>query len=92
MGINQFIEEGTNFGMNLEISIGVLVEKIIKLMGKMIKITCDEKKVRSDTSEVEQLFKNTKWHADYNLEKGPLRAIDLLKNSSYLYKSELYYV
>ena len=96
---NKLFGEITNIGMNEEISIGDLAEKVAKLMGKEIKIIRDEKRIRPDASEVEQLrcnneklLKNTDWHPDYNLEKGLLETIDWFKNSSHIYKSELYNV
>lgn len=88
-----------NIGMNEEVSIGDLVEKIANLIGNKIKVTCDDKRVRPDGSEVEQLrcnnekiLKYTKWQPNYNLEKGLLETIDWFKNSNYIYKSELYSV
>ena len=96
---NKLFGEITNIGMNEEISIGDLAEKVAKLMGKEIKIIRDEKRIRPDASEVEQLrcnnekiLKNTDWNPDYNLEKGLLETIDWFKNSSHIYKSELYNV
>ena len=96
---DKLIGQVTNIGMNEEIPIGDLAEKVAKLMGKEIKIISDEKRVRPDASEVEQLrcnneklLKNTDWHPDYNLEKGLLKTIDWFKNTSHIYKSELYNV
>jgi len=87
----------TNIGMNEEISVGELAEKIAKLMDKEIKIICDERRVRSDSSEVKQLrcnneklLESTEWHPGYNLEKGLLETIEWIKNSSHMYKTELY--
>jgi len=91
--------EVTNIGMNKEISIGDLAMTIIHLLDLDISITEDTTRVRPENSEVEQLrcnneklLKNTDWHPDYNLEEGLLETIDWLKNSSHIYKSELYNV
>jgi NAD dependent epimerase/dehydratase len=91
--------EIVNIGMNEEISIRDLVEKISELIGKKIKVTCEDQRVRPDASEVEQLRCNneklrtiTEWTPDYNLEKGILETIEWFKNSSLIYKSELYNV
>ena len=91
--------EVANIGMNQEISIGDLAMKIIHFLDLDISITEDTIRVRPENSEVEQLrcnneklLKNTDWHPDYNLEKGLLETIDWFKNSSHMYKSELYNV
>jgi NAD dependent epimerase/dehydratase len=91
--------EIVNIGMNEEISIRDLAEKIAKLIGKKIKFICEEQRVRPDASEVEQLLCNneklckfTDWGPNYDLEKGLLETIEWFKNSSVKYKSELYSV
>jgi NAD dependent epimerase/dehydratase len=91
--------EIVNIGMNEEISIGDLEYKISKLIGNKIKVTCEEQRVRPSASEVEQLVCNndklrkfTDWEPNYNLEKGLLETIDWFKNSSQIYKTELYSV
>lgn len=91
--------EVTNIGMNKEMSIGDLAVKIIDMLALDISITEDTTRVRPENSEVEQLrcnneklLKNTDWHPDYNLEEGLLETIDWFKNSSHIYKSELYNV
>jgi len=91
--------EITNIGMNEEISIGDLAKKIIHLLDLNISVTDDTNRVRPENSEVERLrcnneklLKDTGWQPDYNLEKGLLETIYWFKNSSHMYKSELYHI
>jgi len=91
--------EIVNIGMNEEITIKELAEKIAELIGQKIQIIFEEQRVRPEDSEVEQLRCNneklatiTDWEPGYNLERGILETIEWFKNSSYIYKSELYSV
>lgn len=90
----QFNGEYVNIGMKEEISIGDLVHKIAKLMGKTVTITGDEQRIRPAQSEVERLFcDNTKlrsasqWSPRYDLEKGLAETIEWLKQHQQLYKN-----
>lgn len=96
---DQVIGEITNIGMSNEITIKDLVEKIAGLMGKPVKITTDEVRVRPGKSEVERLFCNnskiktmTGWNPDYNLTTGLKETIEWLTNNFHLYKPEIYNV
>ena len=89
--------EVTNIGMNMEVSMGELANKIINLLNLDISITEDINRLRPKNSEVDQLHcnneklvKNTNWRATYDLEKGLFETIDWFKNSGHMYKSELY--
>lgn len=74
--------EATNIGMNEEISIKDLVNKIAKLMDINIEISTDVKRKRPSKSEVDRLICNnskiineTNWKPFYNLESGLISTI-----------------
>jgi dTDP-glucose 4,6-dehydratase len=81
-----------NLGTGSEISIGELVEKIAKLVGRKVKITQSEERMRPTASEVMRLCSdNSKakllagWSPVISLEKGLLSTIDWVQKSSHLY-------
>ncbi len=91
--------EEVNIGMNQEISIGDLIQKIAKLINTSSKIKQDQSRVRPEASEVQRLlcdntkiFKETNWKPQYTLEKGLTETIDSIAKSLHLYKPELYNV
>lgn len=91
--------EITNIGMNEEISIGELVNIIVKLLDVEIEIETENKRVRPKKSEVERLLcnndkiiKNTNWKPSYNLKKGIVETIEWIKENINLYKSNIYNV
>ena len=86
-----------NIGMNQEISIKDLVEKISKITNKKIIIKTDAKRVRPEKSEVNRLVCNnskikkyTNWQPKYNLEKGLKETIDWLEDNKKNFKSDIY--
>jgi nucleoside-diphosphate-sugar epimerase len=89
--------ESTNIGMNDEISIKDLVEKISKLINKKITIKTDEKRIRPEKSEVNRLVcdnskikKFTKWQPKYNLDQGLKETIEWLEYNKKLFKFDIY--
>ena len=93
----KLIGEITNIGMNEEISIGGLAEKIAKIMNKKCKIILVKKRTRPDGSEVVQLMcdnskllKHTSWKPNYSLESGLIETISWFESNPDLYKSKLY--
>ena len=104
--VNGFIEiskqhklngECTNIGMNHEISIKDLVEKISKIINRKIIIKTDARRVRPEKSEVNRLVcdnskikKYTNWQPKYNLEKGLKETIDWLEDNKKIFKSDIY--
>ncbi len=106
--VNGFVEifksesldgEVTNIGMNKEVSVGDLVQKIANLMQIEIEIQSDKPRVRPEKSEVERLccdntkiLTHTHWSPKYSLEAGIAETIDFLKSNLNMYKSELYNV
>ncbi len=89
----------TNIGMNEEISIGDLVNKIAELLEKKIIIEKDLERVRPEKSEVERLrcdntkiFENTGWRPKYNIDSGLVETIDWMKEHKEIYKTDIYNV
>ncbi len=88
-----------NIGMNQEISISELVNKIASLMNVEINVQHDNKRVRPNASEVERLIcdnskilAKTNWKPLYNLETGLLETVNWLKRNIDTYKPEIYNV
>ena len=88
-----------NVGMNKEISIIDLVNKIASIMGTSINIEADDARIRPESSEVERLLcDNSKissisnWKPSYSLELGLSETIDWLKDNISFYKSDIYNV
>jgi len=95
----QTVGETVNLGTGSEISIGDLVLKIARIMGREVKITSDEQRVRPAKSEVERLLSNpgkmrvlTGWKADISLDEGLARTVEWMKERKSLYKSGIYNV
>jgi len=95
----QTVGETVNLGTGSEISIGDLVLKIARIMGREVKITSDEQRVRPAKSEVERLLSNpgkmqalTGWKADVSLDEGLARTVEWMKERRSLYKSGIYNV
>ncbi len=93
----ELIGEITNIGMNEEISIGDIAQKIAKLMNTKIKIVLDKKRIRPDASEVKRLICNnakllkyTSWKSNYTLESGLEETIKWMESNIHHYKPELY--
>lgn len=93
------IGETINVGSNYEISIGDLVKNIINIIGKDVKIICDEERIRPEKSEVNRLWadnskiKNiTEWEPKYSLDKGLRETIDWIKNNAKYFKADIYNV
>ncbi len=89
--------ESVNIGMNEEISIKDLVEKISLITNKKVKIITDQKRVRPNKSEVSRLIcdnskikKFTNWKPKYNLEKGLKETIDWIEKNKKFFKYEIY--
>jgi NAD dependent epimerase/dehydratase len=91
--------EVTNIGMENEISIGDLVNKISGLLNLEFTIETERLRVRSGRSEVERLIcnnskllTNTNWKPEFDLKSGLLETIHWLKNNMHLYKTNIYNV
>ncbi len=85
----QAVGETVNLGTGSEISIGDLVLKIARIMGREVKITSDEQRVRPAKSEVERLLSNpgkmhdlAGWKADVSLDEGLAHTVEWMKSAS----------
>lgn len=93
------VGETVNLGTGSEISIGDLVAKIVRIMGREVKITSDEQRIRPAKSEVERLLSNpgkvhtlTGWSAHISLDEGLKRTVEWMSERRSLYKSDIYNV
>ena len=84
-----------NLGSNREISIGDLVDLIVKLIGKPVEVLCDEKRLRPGKSEVERLHADNSlaarllgWKPSVSLTDGLGRTIAWIKDHLDLYRIE----
>ena len=89
----------TNIGMNQEISIGDLVNKIARFMGSEVSIVSESNRIRPGNSEVDRLMcdnskllASTNWKPDYNLEKGLVETIEWIKTNKNYFKPDRYSV
>jgi len=93
------IGEVINAGSNYEITIGDTVKKIISIMGKDVKIICDDERLRPENSEVNRLWAdNTKikeltgWKPNYSIDKGLEETVAWIKNNMQYFKTDIYNV
>lgn len=93
------IGEVINSGSNYEISIGDTVKKIINIIGKDVKIICDEERIRPDKSEVNRLWADnskikelTEWEPKYSIDDGLVETIEWIKNNMNYFKTNIYNV
>jgi NAD dependent epimerase/dehydratase len=93
------IGEVINAGSNYEICIGDTVKKIIDIIGKDVKIICDEERIRPDNSEVNRLWANntkikelTTWAPSYNIDDGLKETVQWIKNNMKYFKTDIYNV
>jgi dTDP-glucose 4,6-dehydratase len=89
-----------NIGSGREISIGTLATLILDLVGKRnLPLTCDDKRVRPDHSEVAQLCADNRkahevlgWYPQYTLEDGLELTIEWIKNNLERYRLGAYVI
>lgn len=93
------IGEVINAGSNFEISIEELAKLIMNLIGKEVKILCDEERIRPDKSEVNRLWADnrkikelTGWEPRYTLEEGLKETIEWIKENLDTLKVDIYNV
>ncbi|MGD2087756.1 MAG: NAD-dependent 4,6-dehydratase LegB [Candidatus Aminicenantes bacterium] len=94
---NQLFGKTTNIGMNSEISIAGLVERLGRLMEVEINIKTDNQRIRPRMSEVERLrcdnsrlLEYTNWKPQYDLDKGLQETINWIKANIKGYKTRFY--
>jgi len=93
------IGEVINAGSNYEITIEDTVRKIIKIIGKDVKILRDDERIRPKNSEVNRLWAdNTKikeltgWKPNYNIDRGLEATVAWIKNNMQYFKTDIYNV
>ncbi len=86
-----------NIGSGRETSINQLAETIVRLLGKNIRIVCNNERVRLDGSEVERLLADNTvaremlgWKPSVSLEEGLRLTIEWLRQHSSEYRSNVY--
>ena len=93
------IGEVINSGSNYEITIGETVKKIISIIGKDVKILCDDERLRPENSEVNRLWADnakirelTGWKPNYDIDKGLEETVAWIKNNMQYFKTDIYNV
>ena len=93
------VGEVINIGANFEISIGDIVKKVMKILGKDKEIILDQSRIRPKVSEVERLWcDNTKakqilgWKTTVNFEQGLVNTIQWISSNLNLYDPDAYNV
>lgn len=93
------IGEVINAGSNYEITIGDTVKKIINIIGKDVKILCDDERIRPENSEVNRLWADnakikelTGWKPNYTIDQGLEATVDWIKNNMQYFKTDIYNV
>jgi NAD dependent epimerase/dehydratase len=88
-----------NLGSGREISVGDLVDTIVRLVGRKVEVTFDATRLRPDRSEVERLLAdNSKarqllgWAPEVSLEDGLARTIRWISEHAALYRPREYAV
>lgn len=89
--------EVINVGSSIEVSIGDLANKILSIIGKKAKISTDQKRIRSEKSEVTRLCADISkakeligWECNISLQKGLKKTITWIENHLDIYKTNLY--
>ncbi len=107
--VNGFLEIGTseksigeviNIGTGSGVTIGELLQKILRIIGKEnIRVVEDADRVRPDKSEVMELIcDNSKakqlldWSPQYTLDEGLAETIEWMRRYTNLYKTDKYVV
>jgi NAD dependent epimerase/dehydratase len=91
--------EVINLGTGVEVSIGEVVERVERLVGRDVPIALDEQRLRPVDSEVDRLLADTTkakaslgWEPEFDLDAGLRATIDWMGGSLSLYKSSTYNV
>ena len=93
------IGEVVNIGTGNEISMKELVDTIIRIIGKDVKIEKDPSRMRPAKSEVRRLLADNKkmkelasWHSSYTFEEGIKETITWVENNMKYFKANIYNV
>ena len=93
------IGEVVNLGVGMDVSIGDLVGKILRLIGRELKVFSDHQRIRPTKSEVERLLSNNSkaksligWSPQVDLDEGLNYTIEWIKKNLKKYKTSIYNV
>jgi len=93
------IGEVINAGSNYEITIGDTVKKIIDIIGKDVKILCDDERLRPENSEVNRLWADNKkikeltgWTPNFSIDNGLEETVKWIKDNMDKFKTDIYNV
>ena len=96
-GCDAALGKAVNVGRGDDISIGELVERIGKLMGKTIEVQSETDRVRPSSSEVERLLAGTSlaqslwsWKPRYTLDQGLEETIAWVREHISRYRTRMY--
>jgi NAD dependent epimerase/dehydratase len=88
-----------NLGTGTEISIGDLARTIADMIGKEIRIECENQRLRPEASEVERLLSNNAlafqalgWAPSVKLSDGLRQTIDWVERNLTRFRSDAYYL
>ncbi len=91
--------EVINLGTGIEISIGEVAERVLRLLEREVPVALDENRLRPPDSEVERLVADTEkakallgWRPEVELDEGLRRTIEWLTGSLSSYKPAIYNV
>lgn len=86
-----------NIGSGNEISVKQVIEKVVKILNKEIKVVVDRKRVRPGKSEVQRLCaditrarKLLKWEPKVDFDNGLKITTEWIKNNIKMYKPDIY--
>ena len=95
--VDNVVGEVFNIGTGSGISIGDLITKIMKIVGKNIPVEQDHTRVRPEKSEVRRLIcgsdkakEQLGWEPEFTFEQGLSETIDFIQNHPELYKPDVY--
>lgn len=89
--------ETFNLGTGVEVSIGEVAERIVRIVGRDVEIVTAEERLRPSGSEVERLVadpallrERAGWTPQFDLEQGLAATVEWIRGSLDLFKPEIY--
>lgn len=91
--------EVVNLGTGAHVSVGDVVERVVRLVGSKAELTLDPERVRPRDSEVERLVADTTkarmllgWEASVDFDEGLRRTLEWMSGALHAYKPTIYNV